>query len=53
MLIKSCIAHLYHLPGFDQVGHSALGNQWGWQLQKLAELHNTEDVLVTFQDGIL
>ena len=25
-----------------------------WEiLQKLAELHNTEDVLVTFQDGIL
>ena len=22
MLIKSCIAHLCHLPGFDQVGHS-------------------------------
>ena len=29
MLIKSCTAHLCHLPGFDQVGHSPLGNQWG------------------------
>ena len=29
MLIKSCLAHLCHLPGFDQVGHSPLGNQWG------------------------
>ena len=22
MFIKSCIAHLYHFPGFDQVGYS-------------------------------
>ena len=28
MFIKSCIAHLCHLPGFNQVSHSPLGNQW-------------------------
>ena len=28
MFIKSCITHLCHLPGLDQVGHSPLGNQW-------------------------
>ena len=30
MLIKSCIAHLCHLPGFDQVGHSPWGTSGGW-----------------------
>ena len=25
MFIKSCIAHLCHLPGFNQVGHSPWG----------------------------
>ena len=33
MLIKSCIAHLWHLPGFDQVGHSPPENQWGGHLE--------------------
>ena len=28
MFIKGCIAHLCHLPGLDQVGHSPQGNQW-------------------------
>ena len=28
MFIKGCIAHLCHLPGLDQVGHSPKGNQW-------------------------
>ena len=26
MFIKSCIAHLCHLPGFNQVGHSPWGS---------------------------
>ena len=26
--IVGCIAHLCHLPGLDQVGHSPQGNQW-------------------------